>query len=79
MFYISSELEQEDISLVFYPGFLFPLLPPVQFFGHLFHFPSGGYQGWEFAHLLIAHSLLHLFGSNQMSDCEQFAQIAQDK
>ena len=36
-------------------------------------------QGWEFAHLLIAHSLIRSFRSNQMSDCERFAQIAQDK
>ena len=41
-------------------------------------------QGWEFAHSLINHSLIaHLlilsFPSNQMSDCERFAQIAQDK
>ena len=36
-------------------------------------------QGWEFAHSLIAHSLILSFRSNQMSDCEQFAQIAQDK
>ena len=33
------------------------------------------YQGWEFAHLLIAHSLICSFRSNQMSDCERFAQI----
>ena len=33
-------------------------------------------QGWEFAHLLIAHLLILL---NQMRDCEWFAQIAQDK
>ena len=31
-------------------------------------------QDWEFANLLIRS-----FRSNQMSDCEQFAQIAQDK
>ena len=31
-------------------------------------------QGWEFA-----HSLIHSFRSNQKSDCERFAQIAQDK
>ena len=31
-------------------------------------------QGWEFAHSLICS-----FRSNQMSDCERFAQIAQDK
>ena len=37
------------------------------------------YQGWELAHSLIAHSLIHSFPSNQMSDCERFAQIAQDK
>ena len=51
-------------------------------------------QGWEFAHsltlihsfahhslthLLIAHSLIGSFCSNKMSDCERFAQIAQDK
>ena len=28
---------------------------------------------------LIAHLLIHSFRSNQMSDCERFAQIAQDK
>ena len=36
----------------------------------------------SFAHLLIcsfAHSLIRSFGSNQMSNCEQFAPIAQDK
>ena len=32
------------------------------------------FQGWEFAYLLICSDR-----SNQMSDCEQFAQIAQDK
>ena len=31
-------------------------------------------QGWEFA-----HSLIRSFRSNQKSDCERFAQIAQDK
>ena len=36
-------------------------------------------QGWEFAHSLIAHSLIRSFRSNQMRDCERFAQIAQDK
>ena len=41
-------------------------------------------QGWEFAHSLIAHSLIaHLlicsFRSNQMNNCEWFAQITQDK
>ena len=36
-------------------------------------------QGWEFAHLLIVHSLIHSFRSNQMSDCEGFPQIAQNK
>ena len=35
-------------------------------------------QGWEFAHSLI-HSLICSICSNQMSDCERFAQIAQDK
>ena len=39
----------------------------------------GGTQGWEFAHLLIAHLLIRSDHSNQMSDCEQFAQIAKDK
>ena len=37
------------------------------------------YQGLEFAHSLIAHLLIHSFRSNQMSDCERFAQITQDK
>ena len=36
-------------------------------------------QGWEFAHLLIAHLLICSFHSNKMSKCERFAQIAQDK
>ena len=37
-------------------------------------------QGWEFAHSLTAHSLICSDRSNQqMSDCERFAQIAQDK
>ena len=36
-------------------------------------------QGWEFAHLLITHLLIRSFRSNQMNDCERFAQIAQDK
>ena len=31
-------------------------------------------QGWEFSHSLICS-----FRSNQMSNCERFAQIAQDK
>ena len=26
-------------------------------------------QGWEFAHSLIAHLLIHSFRSNQMRDC----------
>ena len=33
----------------------------------------------SFAHPLIAHSLICSFRSNQVSDCEPFAQIAQDK
>ena len=33
------------------------------------------YQGWEFAHLLITHSLICSFCSNQMSDHEQIDQI----
>ena len=33
-------------------------------------------QGWEFAHSLIRSSLIR---SNQMSDCEGFAQIVQDR
>ena len=45
------------------------------------------WQGCEFAHSLIthslicsfAHSLICSFCSNQMSNCERFAQIAQDK
>ena len=37
------------------------------------------YQGWEFTHLLIAHLLICSFCSKQMSFCERFAQIAQDK
>ena len=36
-------------------------------------------QGWEFAHSLIAHLLICSLPSNQMSDCERFAQITQDK
>ena len=38
-------------------------------------------QGWEFAHSLIAHSLIRSFTHfvYQISDCERFAQIAQDK
>ena len=40
---------------------------------------GGNYQGWELAHSLIAHLLIRSDRSNQMSDCEQFAQIAQDK
>ena len=36
-------------------------------------------QGWEFAHSLIAHLLIRSFRSNQMSNWERFAQIAQDK
>ena len=36
-------------------------------------------QGWEFAHSLIAPSLICSFCSNQMSDCGRFAPIAQDK
>ena len=37
------------------------------------------HQGWEFAHLLNAHLLICSFCSNQMSDCERFAQITEDK
>ena len=33
----------------------------------------------SFAHSLIAHLLIRSFRSNQMSDCERFTQIAQDK
>ena len=40
--------------------------------GPVFSLPL--FQGWEFAHLLICS-----FSSNQMSNCERFAQIAQDK
>ena len=40
---------------------------------------SAKFQGWKFAHSLIAHSLIRSFCSNQMSDCERFTQIAQDK
>ena len=40
----------------------------------LWHTPFKNGQGWEFAHLII-----HSFRSNQMSDYERFAQIAQDK
>ena len=41
-------------------------------------------QGWEFAysliaHSLIAHSLIRSNLSGQMSECERFAQVAQDK
>ena len=46
-------------------------------------------QGWEFAysliahsliaHSLIAHSLIRSNRSGQMSECERFAQVAQDK
>ena len=36
-------------------------------------------QGWEFAHSLIAHLLIRSFCSNQMSNCERFTHIAQDK
>ena len=36
-------------------------------------------QGWKFAHLLIAYSLICSFRSNRLSNCERFAQIAQDK
>ena len=36
-------------------------------------------QAWEFAHSLITHLLICSFLSNQLSDCERFAQIAQDK
>ena len=36
-------------------------------------------QGWEFAHSLNAHSFICSFSSNQMSDCERFAQITHDK
>ena len=36
-------------------------------------------QGWKFAHSHIAHSLICSFRSRQMSDCERFAQVAQDK
>ena len=36
-------------------------------------------QGWEFTHWLIAHLLIRSDRSNQMSNCERFAQIPQDK
>ena len=36
-------------------------------------------QGWEFTHFLIAHLLIHSDRSNQMCDCDRFAQITQDK
>ena len=41
--------------------------------------PIGIEQGWEITQLLLAHLLIRSFYSNQMSDCERFAQIAQDK
>ena len=37
------------------------------------------FQGWKFAHSLIAHLLICSDCSNQMSDCDQFDQISQDK
>ena len=37
------------------------------------------HQGWEFAHSLIAHLLIRSFCSNQISYCERFAQITQEK
>ena len=39
----------------------------------------GFLQGWEFAHSLIPHLLICSDCSDQMSNCEQFTQIAQDK
>ena len=36
-------------------------------------------QGWEFALLLLALSLIRSFRSNQMSDCEQFTQVVHQK
>ena len=43
------------------------------------HHYSAGLGIRSFAHRSFAHSLICSFRSNQMSDCEQFAQIAQDK
>ena len=36
-------------------------------------------QGWEFAHSFIAHELICSNGSGQMSECERFTRVAQDK
>ena len=55
-----------------------------------FYHMRGGFQGWEFAHWLIAHLLILLKSkeglwairtdrSRQMSDREQIAQVAQRK
>ena len=43
------------------------------------HPSQHGPQCWEFAHSLIAHLLICSDHSDQMRNCEQFAQIAQDK
>ena len=50
-----------------------------KFFLYIKCFSMVHWQGWEFAHSLIAHSLIRSFRSNQMSNCERFTQIAQDK
>ena len=36
-------------------------------------------QGWEFIHSLIAHSLICSNRSEQMSECERFVKVTQDK
>ena len=43
------------------------------------HSLVGSFAYRSFAHLLIVHLLIGSFRSNQISDCEQFAQIAHDK
>ena len=42
-------------------------------------YKSSKNQNWEFAHSLIAHSLICTDRSRQMSDCEQIAQVANIK
>ena len=77
----------DSIRYFYYTAFpIFQIIPfkSVRLSHFVFHHGDYILQGWEFAHSLIAHSLIahSLIRSNrsgQMSKCERFAQVAQDK
>ena len=60
---------------------IFQIIPfkSVRLSHYIFHHGDYILQGWEFAHSLTALSLIRSNRSGQMSKCERFAQVAQDK